>query len=261
MRSATGVNSRDYFTTSLGLTQASGIVPNTGLEPTVSWLISRGQYITPVYDLLSSSFVRWRVNKCKFHYTPQSTTTVNGRAVFAFADDPGHPVLYPDLKRKELVGDFDPITVSDPPTQQQLLAFSDSMAFAPWLPWTLDVSRRIQNNILYTENMTEFLAGTTTLSPAFTQDPVAGMIAQFRQSCLGAISCRTITTEPNVFIGGILWMELDFELLEFCPVALIYPSPVTTVSSMRQKKYYSSDDFPKEIEKRSQVRPLSLIHI
>jgi hypothetical protein len=149
------------------------------------------QYTSPVFDLIASAFVRYRVNSLKFHYEPQAAATTSERLVFAFAEDPMHPILWN-------------ATV---PTQTGLLALGDSVAFAPWRSWTMDVSRRLSKEMFYT-----FTDPSTT---------VASFAERF--SDFGCISCVTNSIGTTT-ASGILYMEIDIELLEFCPISVTLPA-------------------------------------
>lgn len=221
------------FSTALGLTNCIGIAQNTGSGvATYPQVITPVEYITPVYDLIGSCFVRWRIENLVFHYTPQATTTANGRAVVAFADDPVHPVLWQDVR------DVSNVLISGQnPSQTNLLALGDSMAFAPWLPWSLDVSDRCKQNELYTSFRLEVADAEATITPASVRGDTAGVLAALRQSGMGTLSCRTLTTEAADFVGGIIWMEASIRLIEFCPVALtIASAPAVSLKQRTLKK-------------------------
>lgn len=223
------------YTAMLGLNRVICLADNLGAESGLyPYLYAEAGYISPVFDLIGSCFVRWRVNGLKFHYTPQSTTTVQGRAVFAFAEDPLHPLLNRFLSD---AGTNPKLVSAVPPTQTILLALSDSMAFAPWLPWSMDLSSRVRQNELYTTVQIEFLTETPNFAPDFASDDVAGLAATMRQSALGCFSIVAETTEEVGYIGGVLWMELDFDLIEFCPTTETIPfTPSASTLALRKRK-------------------------
>lgn len=151
------------------------------------------EYVSPVYDLIASSFVRYRINRLVFHYEPQASATDSQRLVFAFANDPTHPIIW------------DPTF----PTEAGLLSLSDSVAFMPWRSWSMDVTSRVTKDRLY-----------TYVEPTLVDVTVA------RFSDFGSIGCRTTGTGSNQ-IGGVLYMELDVELEEFCPISVTRPASLS----------------------------------
>lgn len=151
------------------------------------------EYVSPVFDLIASAFVRYKITSLKFHYEPQSSATTGERLVFSFADDPMHPILWN----------------STVPSQARLLALSDSVAFAPWRSWSMDVTHRVRDQLFYT----------------FT-DPSTS-VASFaeRFSDFGVISCLTSQGDGGSTVPcGVLYMETVVELVEFCPISVISPA-------------------------------------
>lgn len=169
----------------LNLTEPAGLT-QTGTKQNLS-------YVSPVFDLIASAFVRYRVRSLKFHYEPQAAATLTDRLVFAFADDPMHPLLWN-------------ATI---PTQASLLALSDSVAFAPWRSWSMDVTHRVQDQLFYT-----FTDPSTT---------VASFAERF--SDFGVISCVTDgVSAGSTHQCGVLYMETIVELIEFCPISVTLPA-------------------------------------
>lgn len=163
-----------------------------------AWLASAGtkseqDYVSPVFDLIGSAFVRYKVNKCVFHYEPQSSATTDERLVFAFAADPLHPVLWN----------------ATPPSQTDLLALADSIAFAPWRSWSMDVTEKLlDKTILYT------YSDSATTVGEFNE----------RFSDFGVISCVSDTVSGTTAFCGVLYMDLDVTLMEFCPIVNVSPA-------------------------------------
>jgi putative flippase GtrA len=149
-------------------------------------------YITPVFDLIASAFVKYKVHKLVFHYEPQSAATTTERMVFAFAEDPMHPVLWNATL----------------PTQDTLLGLADSIAFAPWRSWSMDVSHKLSRNEFYT-----FTDPSTT---------VASFAERF--SDFGVMSCITSATDTTQISAGVLYVETIVELMEFCPISVTLPA-------------------------------------
>lgn len=157
-------------------------------------------YLSPVFQLLSNVFTRYRVLKCKFIYEPQSATTVADRLVFAYANDPQHPLVQ---------------QAQATATQSKLLACQDSVAFMPWRSWELDVSSNVKQDLLYTYNQ------STTTS------------ADNRFNMFGSMGCVpsvTYTSTQLPIIYGILYAELTFEFIEFCPLLTSF-TPVIAIDA------------------------------
>jgi len=155
------------------------------------------QFTSPVYDLIASAFTRYRVRKVVFHYLPQSSSTsvvVAGtdvgmpRMVFAFAEDPEHPLI-----------------MSTSQNSQNLLAVSDSIPFAPWNGWSLDVTQRLESKKLY------YTYGSPNVDVQ-------------RFDSFGAISCVTDTLSSANHYAGVLYMETIIDLVEFCPITVNRPT-------------------------------------
>jgi hypothetical protein len=115
-------------------------------------------------------------------------------------------------------GSVSTVAVSNQPSSDSLLALGDSMAFAPWLPWTLDVSDKVKQNELYTDAGIEWLVADAATNQTHTEGSVSGATAALRQWALGSMACQAETTEDAAFTAGVLWMEVQIELVEFCPI-------------------------------------------
>jgi hypothetical protein len=145
-------------------------------------------YLSPIFKLIATAFVRYRVLQLKFIYEPQSATDIKDRLIFAYANDPLHPMI----RQSESTA-----------TQANLLALSDSVAFAPWRSWSLDVSSEVKQDLLYTYDQ----ASTQTTDDRFHFFGAMG--------CLASVNPTTATVSP---VYGILYAKLQFELVEFCPL-------------------------------------------
>jgi len=154
-------------------------------------------FISPIFDLIASSFVRYRIRKLIFHYEPQSAATDGERLVFAFANDPLHPLL----------------VSTTPPTQATLLALADSIAFMPWRAWSMDVTEKLGQDRLYT------YSDPSTALGDFTE----------RFSDFGVISAITSSNSGTDAPGGVLYMETVVELEEFCPISVTRPSSLLRI--------------------------------
>lgn len=150
-------------------------------------------YYSPVYDLIGSAFVRYKLHKVVIHYQPQAKADADGRLVFAYAKDPEHPLV-----------------TNTAITQANLLAVSDSIAFMPWKSWSMDVTHLQDDTLYYTYS-----------------DPATGGTAAIfneRFSDFGIMGCVTDVVGGAVIKCGVIYLELDVELVEFCPIVLVSPS-------------------------------------
>lgn len=160
--------------------------------------IAQDAYLSPVFDLIASAFTRYEVKSLKFHYEPQSSATTTERLVFAFAPDPLHPIIYDQSS-----------------TVDTLLAVSDSVAFAPWRTWTIDVTDKMDKTLYYT----------------YSDPSVAGGTFSDRFSDFGSIACVTSDTATATNTScGVLYMEIDVELVEFCPIINVNPEAAKGLS-------------------------------
>jgi hypothetical protein len=153
-------------------------------------------FISPALDLLGSAFTRYRAKKCCFHYRPQSGTNSTQQMVLAFAADPCHPLISPSTPAL--------------PSNGGLESLADSIPFAPWAAWDLDVSRKLSKEWLYTQESTD---GSTSGSP------------DNRFDSFGSIGCTVSTASTTTAANyGVLYMEFDLEFKEFCPISVTRPS-------------------------------------
>jgi len=168
-----------------------------------AWLTATGTktaapFITPVFDLIASAFVRYKVKKLVFHYEPQASATDSQRLVFAFANDPLHPILWN-------------ATV---PTTGALLTLSDSIAFMPWRAWSMDVTSSVSKDSLFT-----YSDSSTT---------VAEFVERF--SDFGVMSCVTSGSSAGATVPcGVLYLETEIELEEFCPISVTRPASLAVL--------------------------------
>lgn len=196
--SLTSTNSFPY----IALSSITGIYAGGGTDVVKN-------YISPVFNLIGSAFTRYKIKGCKFLYEPQSSTQTSDRLVFAYANDPEHPLIKAT-----------PAAAS----QGKLLALADSMSFAPWKTWELDVSQEVNQDLLYTYN----------------QDNTE---TDNRFNMFGSIGCipsvePTSTTAMTVY--GVLYAELCFEFVEFCPIIQGF-TPTLFVESLKQEGVLSQD--------------------
>jgi hypothetical protein len=149
-------------------------------------------FTSPVFDLIASAFVRYKIDRLVFHYEPQASATTEERLVFAYANDPNHPVLWSTTL----------------PTTSSLLSLADSIAFVPWRAWSMDVSRKLQDQLFYT------YSDPSTTVGSFPE----------RFSDFGVFSILGSTDLVSSAKCGVLYMEVELELFEFCPISVTRPS-------------------------------------
>jgi hypothetical protein len=157
--------------------------------------------VSPIWQLIASVFVKYRVKRCVFHYMPQSAATEEGRMVFAFAADAVHPLIW----RKQM-------------RSQELLALGDSVAFMAWKSWSMDVSHRLADTEYYTYAFPEEGAGAGSFVERLNDFGVLGCVTS------GVLGSGTVPKK-----AGVLYMETVVEFDEFCPITndrLEQPTPV-----------------------------------
>lgn len=186
---------------------------------TVAGASTQNPFLSPEPDLLTSSFTRFRATSLRFRYEPQSGTDTQEQSVFAFAADPAHPLIN---------------TTSG--TQAKLLSVADSIPFAPWRAWELDVSRSLDKNVwLWTSDL--LTAGSTT------NDQLE------RLNALGCIGCiaSIAGTAGTGDVFGVLYMDITVEYKEFCPISVTRPS---LIWNLVRKSLIHSPDFKRHWEER-----------
>jgi len=208
-----------FVSEQLNLTAPMGLT-GAGTKTAANW-------ISPIFDLIASAFTRYRVRGLKFHYCPQSSTTTGERLIFAFANDPVHPVLWN----------------STPPTAAALESLADSVPFGPWETWSLDCTDRVAQDVLFTYS-----------------DPSTsvGQITE-RFSDFGVIALVTSSASGANTACGVLQMELDVELMEFCPITTTRPTLLARLAKRvkchLELKSVRKDGPPQEDMEREQNEP------
>ena len=150
-------------------------------DDTIAW-------ISPVFKYEALLFTRYRVKSLEFVYEAQSATDIHDRLVFAYAEDPNHPLITPD-------------ETSSPNIQENLLALENSVAFAPWRTWSMDVSDVCRSDLLYTAAQTDSVERLTNFC------------------AIGCIPSTTYTSTQAVTVYGILYIRATIEFTEMCPIA------------------------------------------
>jgi hypothetical protein len=186
-------------------------------------------YISPMFELMALNFVNYRLHGLEFIYEPQSTTTALDRCVFGFAADALHPLL----KNSDGTQDI----------SQRILALEDSVAFAPWERWTLNVSDSLKAEDLYVSDFIE----TSTNNERQYSARIANRFSSFGSI---AASCSNTSTLVSQTVYGIIYARIKVEFKEFCPLisvvtgSLDYPPGKEKVKKEKEK---SSSSFCKTV--------------
>jgi hypothetical protein len=151
---------------------------------------TNGVWISPHIPLIASAFDRYRTVSCGIIYEPQATTAVADRLVCAWTDDPFHPAL--SAAAAAAAGK---LTMS----QLTLLITKDSVAFAPWRPWSMKLPVSHEPKYL------------------FDQFQAAGAVTGGRFFNFGSLSCVSIDTTPATY--GVLYMDLTIDFFDPVPIA------------------------------------------
>lgn len=152
-------------------------------------------FISPQWDLIASCFTKYEVKRKKFHYYPQCATTETNRMVFAYASDPNHPSIW-----------------AAAPSQALLESLAESIPFSPWAAWQMDVTNVGLSKAEY-----------------FTYDALAAAVGTSASSYLerfasfGSIGCLASDADAGA-VYGLIYLELEIELFEFCPVSVTRPA-------------------------------------
>jgi hypothetical protein len=180
-----------------------------------------GRWLSPQLALIALAFDRYRVRKFGLCYEPQAATDVADRLVLAYAEDPSHPVL------SGIVGG----SFSSVPTQTDLLITPDSVAFAPWKQWEIDLP--VEN----TEGE-YFMTGGSSVADT----------NRFSQH--GVIACRATSVTAAPIVYGILYAKVVYEFIDPTPVVQsVAPVPlqVNSRTSEEKKERFVDADLPVDV--------------
>jgi hypothetical protein len=158
-------------------------------------------------------------------YEPQATTSVVDRLVFAYADDPVHPVLVP---------------TAGYPSQTDLLITPDSVAFAPWLPWSLRVN---------CDKRDEKYVFSTTNAGAFDDDGA-------RLAYSGVLACVASSVTPAVY--GVLYARVTYRFTDPVPVSntsIAMCRAIRVVQEDRVRRERTAAHVRVSHEKKKELRP------
>jgi len=168
--------------------------PTSGQITANSLAVGVTSWINPVWELISSAFVRYRIRKMIFEYMPQAASTTDDQLVFAFANDPLHPIIG--------INQATPAAL----TNQELLGMADSVPFMPWREWSLDVTDS------YKGDQPLFVSRTGSLST------VGDEAATWRFSEGGVFALTNAATSTTRKTYGVLYLHSEIEFEEFCPI-------------------------------------------
>jgi hypothetical protein len=164
-------------------------------------------FVSPALDLLGSAFTRYRVRRNIWRYRPQSGTNSTQQLVFAFAADPCHPLLSG--------------TSAAIPTTSSLESLADSVPFAPWCSWDMDVSSKLTKEWLF-----------LSAGGVGSGDSTAGSDTS-RFDFWGSIGCVCATASAATAVNyGVMYLDFEIEFKEFCPISATRPS---VLESLRRK--------------------------
>jgi len=173
-----------------------------------------GSFVSPHIPLLALAFDKYSVRRLAFHCEPQAATSVSDRLVFSWTEDAAHPFLGPintDTQAAQI------------PTQLDLLVTKDSVAFAPWRPWSLPVP--VDSTPRFT-----FTAG----------DNGTQVAAELRLSTIGALSC--VSSAGSAATYGILYASMEVDLIDPVPLfqTVNLPSLLSLMRAQRKAANLSS---------------------
>lgn len=156
--------------------------------------------VSPALDLISSAFTRYRVKRMKFIYAPQSTTNTVNRITFAYASDPLHPSICP--------------ATAAVTTPEGMEGLADSIVFAPWMGWELDVSKSLPKDWLFT---------------CSTNGDVTNGNEASRFEFFGAVGGVITPSSAGASRYGTLYQEFEIEFKEFCPISTVRPTSLSGI--------------------------------
>jgi hypothetical protein len=160
-----------------------------------------GAWISPHIPLMALAFDKYSIRRAGLSYEPQAATSVSDRLVLSFTEDPAHPILSP----------FNFVTqTAQVPSQMQQLITKDSVAFAPWRPWSLNLPVDPTPKFTFAN-----LAEDAATVPIY-------QAADYRQACFGAINC--VSSAGSSAVYGILYLHVELDLID--------PVPLVSISSI-----------------------------
>jgi hypothetical protein len=142
-----------------------------------------------------------------FEYMPQAASTTDDQLVFAFANDPLHPVIGVDPAAPAAL------------TNAALLGMSDSVPFMPWREWSLDVTEAFSNDQPF------FVSRVASLGT------IGADYSTLRFSEGGVLAMTNSGTSASRKTYGVLYLHSEIELVEFCP---ILPYNLMTVNGQKR---------------------------
>jgi hypothetical protein len=182
------------------------------------------EFTSQVLDLLGSAFAKFRIKKCRFHYRPQSGTNSTQELVFAFSSDPVHPLVYN-------------VAGGTIPTTSGLLGLPDSIPFAPWAPWDMDVSGTLNKTF-------EFYNASSSNNEGATSNAIT------RFDSFGSIACIASTASTTTAVTyGVLYMSGELDLIELSPISTTRPTLLLKRISQYQAAYDAYQESERKREK------------
>jgi hypothetical protein len=158
-----------------------------------------------VLTLIASAFSRYRIHSLKFHYRPACPTDTSGLLCFGYSEDCSHPLIG--------VSEF---SNSNYPGISTLENGSNSVVFAPWLPWSMAVPVDTAPRYLSVDGV---YAETTS---SVVYDAADIRHTNFASACLLA---NTNSSAGAIRLGEMYW-EIDIDLYDAVPLSLSYSIPL-----------------------------------
>jgi len=168
---------------------------------------------SPGVNLIAECFSRYQVRggKGRFVYCPQSTSASTDRLVFAFSSDPDHPLIY---------NGGSALT-----TQTNLLGLAESIPFAPWNEWSMDV---------HLDGLQKYVASVASSSLDTTER---------RLTALGIFGCQGTSAQTTAAVYGVLYFECTVCFEDMNPLVVLTGTP----TSVRRQKKMRSVEVLKEV--------------
>jgi hypothetical protein len=120
-----------------------------------------------------------------------------------------------------------------------MLALEDSVAFAPWTAWEMDISQSVKQDLLYTYN-----ADTTSLlDNRFSKFGIIGCIASNEPSTLTAVK-----------VYGILYGDFEFDFYEYCPTISSFTASLLALQAQDEEEEEEKEITLKKSSKSSSAK-------
>jgi hypothetical protein len=143
---------------------------------------------------LASIFAKYKVHDLKIDYFAQQITTQPGNFVLAYSADP--------CSQRIWKFNTDALVYAD------ALALPDSMPYAPWRSFRLDLGAAI-------DKKTEHYCNLQSMTSVAVDEDYSAMMSILRQCTFGALVVMKSANAGSSLVHGIFYMELDIEFFEW----------------------------------------------